>query len=267
MLPFNGWFREEGRSALLLATILLLASACVLECGCAVLRPQSYQSFATKTPVPANSYLVIGFMAGVQAWDAENHTVRTEALRLRSLGLPNVNVETVQNQQWNLALQLIHNALDRNQDGKLDDQERASARLILYGHSLGGAAVVKVARKLQEQGVPVLLTIQIDSFGSNDRVIPSNVARAANFYQREGPIVRGLPEIVAEDPKRTTVLGNFKYDYTDTRVDESEIPWIKRVAEGGHGKMEYDPDVWARVEALIVQEIQPGAGSQPTGGR
>jgi len=35
-------------------------------------------------------------MGGVEAWDADKHTVRKLALKLRSLDLPNVDVETVE---------------------------------------------------------------------------------------------------------------------------------------------------------------------------
>ena len=58
--------------------------------------------------------------------------------------------------------------------------------MILYGHSLGGGSVVMLAGELKEIGVPVLLTIQVDSVGRKDRIIPSNVARAINFYQHDG---------------------------------------------------------------------------------
>jgi pimeloyl-ACP methyl ester carboxylesterase len=167
--------------------------------GCAIIHPQGYRAFVTQTPAPVNSYLVIGFMGGVEAWNADKHTVRKLALKLRSLDLPNVYVETVENGRETLALQLIQNALDRNRDGKSDDEERASARVILYGHSLGGGSVVKLGSELKEIGVPVLLTIQVDSVGRKDRVIPSNVARAINFYQHDGPFICGRSEIVAED--------------------------------------------------------------------
>ncbi len=73
--------------------------------------------------------------------------------------------------------------------------------------------MVKLARQLKQMGVPVLLTVQVDSLGKDDQVIPSNVARAANFYQQNALLIRGRPNIRAEDPQRTTILGNFKYDY------------------------------------------------------
>src|ERR1700674_1533240 len=131
-------WEENGmrlKIAWLIFSLMLLLSAVLLVGGCAIIRPQGYRSFVTQTPAPANSYLVIGFMGGVEAWDADKHMVRKLALKLRSLDLPNVYVETVENRQGTLALQLIQNALDRNRDAKLDEEERGSARVILYGHS------------------------------------------------------------------------------------------------------------------------------------
>jgi hypothetical protein len=126
------------KTILLIFPLMSLPLAGLLAGGCAVIRPQGYRSFVTQTPTPGNSYLVIGFMGGVEAWDADKHTVRKLGLKLRSLDLPNVYVETIENRRVTLALQLIQNALDRNRDGELDEEERASARVILYGHSLGG---------------------------------------------------------------------------------------------------------------------------------
>ena len=235
---------------------LSLLLAILLAGGCAIIHPQGYRSFLTQTPAPDNSYLVIGFMGGVEAWDADKHTVRKLGLKLRALDLPNVYVETVENRQEKLALRLIQNAFDRNRNGKLDEEERASARVILYGHSLGGGSVVKLASELKEIGVPVLLTVQVDSVGRNDRVIPSNVARAINFYQHDGPFIRGRSEIVAEDSRKTTILGNYKYDYKNKKVDDSELFWLARILEGAHAKLEFDPGVWAKVGQLIVHEIE-----------
>src|SRR6266480_6745916 len=150
------------KTVCLISSLVLLPSAVLLAGGCAIIHPQGYRSFVTQTPAPDNSYLVVGFMGGVEAWDADKHTVRKLGLKLRELDLPNVYVETVENRQEKLALRLIQNALDRNRDGKLDEEERASARVILYGHSLGGGSVVKLASELKVIGVPVLLTIPVD---------------------------------------------------------------------------------------------------------
>ena len=126
---------------------------------------------------------------------------------------PSLHVETVENRKRGLAIELIKKALDRNGNGRLEAEERASARLILYGQSFGGAAVVKLARQLDKLGVPVLLTVQIDSVGRGDARIPPNVARAASLFQRNGLLISGEAPIVAEDPLKTTILGNFEFDY------------------------------------------------------
>ena len=49
--------------------------------------------------------------------------------------------------------------------------------------------VRRVLRELEKDGVPVLLTVQVDSVEQrhqNDEVIPANVAKAMNFYQLNG---------------------------------------------------------------------------------
>ncbi len=185
------------------------------------------------------------------------------ALKLRSMQLPGVHVETVENTRRGTALKLIRSAFDHNQDGVLDEQERASVRLILYGQSFGGAAVVKLARQLQKTDLPVLLTVQIDSVGWGDAVIPSNVASAANLYQRDGLFIRGEPQVRAEDPAKTKILGNFTFSYRDRNIDLSKVPWHKKIFRTAHAKMELDAEVWAKVEEIILTALGQQAQSYP----
>lgn len=223
---------------------------------------QHLQDFGTKTPLAPGEYLILGFMGGRDHWDDDRRSVRRLALRLRSLHLPGVHLETVENTKRATALMLIRRAFDRNEDGRLDEQERASVRLILYGQSFGGAAVVKLARQLQKIDVPVLLTVQIDSVGWGEALIPSNVVGAANLYQRDGLFIRGEPEIRAEDPKKTKILGNFRFSYRGKDIDLSKIPWHKKIFRTAHAKMELDPNVWVKVEKIIVSAIEAEAGEQ-----
>jgi hypothetical protein len=104
--------------------------------------------------------------------------------------------------------------------------------------------------------VPVLLTVQVDSVGRNDGLIPANVARAANLFQRNGRLIRGEPEICAEDPARTMIIGNFEFDYRDRKIDLSEVSWLKKLFRTAHTRMDFDPAVWAKVEELIAGEIE-----------
>ena len=236
--------------------LLLKASVlCLILSSGGVAHGQRYQDFTTPTPLKEGDVLVVGFMGGRESWDNHKRGVRKLALKLRAANLPGVHVETVENKKRRLAVELIRNAFDRDRDSRLDARERASARVIVYGQSFGGAAVVKLARQLKEVGVPLLLTVQVDSVGRGDKVIPSNVARAANLFQRDGLLIKGEREIRAEDPAKTTIIGNFKFDYGGKEVDLSEVSWLKRLFQAAHTKMDHDPEVWMLVEKLILDVI------------
>ena len=132
---------------------------CLMLSSCGIAHGQRYQDFTTPTPLKEGDVLIVGFMGGRESWDNGRRGVRKLALKLRAMNLPGVHVETVENKKRRLALELIRNAFDRDRDGRLDERERPAARLVVYGQSFGGAAVVKLARQLKELGVPVLLTV------------------------------------------------------------------------------------------------------------
>jgi hypothetical protein len=216
---------------------------------------QRWEHFTVRTPLAPEDTLIIGFHGGRDAWDNEKVGVGQMASRLRELKLPSTHVQTVENTRRELALRFVRAAFDRNQDGVLDDTERRSARIILYGESFGGAAVVKFARQLQQLDLPVLLTVQVDSVGRSDEVIPSNVLAAANLYQRNGRFIRGPQQIRPQDPARTRILGNSRYEYLNSNIDISDLPWHKTFLRRDHARMDRDPRVWARVEELIVNAV------------
>ena len=241
------------RNTLLMFSFFALLKA--LLTGCLFSRGQRYEDFETRTPLAEKHFLVLGFMGGRDSWKAKNH-LQGLAMKFRSMRHPLLHVETVENRKREFAIELIKKALDRDGNGLLQAKERASARVILYGQSFGGAAVVKLARQLNELQVPVLLTVQIDSVGRGDGRIPPNVTRAASLFQRNGILISGEAPIVAEDPLRTTILGNFEFDYRQKEIDISEVPWYKKVFREAHTKMEHDPEVWEKVEDLILTEIR-----------
>jgi len=234
----------------LLVVLLALSGA-----GCALFYGQKYETFTTATPLATDEYLVLGFLGGLEPWNSADQGVRKLALELRARNLPGVHIETLEDHRRPLALQLIRNAFDRDRNGALDPNERRSTRLILYGMSFGGAAVVKLASQLKAIDIPVLLTVQVDSVGRGDGLIPSNVTEAANLYQTEGTIIRGERTIRAEDPSKTRIVGNFLFTYRNRKVDLSEIPWYKIIFRRAHAKMNADPEVWNKVRELIVDAI------------
>jgi hypothetical protein len=227
--------------------IVLLAALLTGVPSAADSRSQTFEDFTIPMPLSAGEFLIIGFVGGWERWDNETRCVRRLALRLRDLRLPGVHVETVENHKRHLAMQLVERAFPSG---------AADARLVLYGQSMGGAAVVLFARELHARGIPVKFAAVIDSFGRNDRFIPPNVAAAVNFFQRDGWPVRGEKEIRAEDPGRTRILGNFQYSYKRADVDISYEPPSRRRFSRAHAQMEYDPVVWARVERLLVEAVR-----------
>ncbi|MCI0415421.1 hypothetical protein L0222_21830 [bacterium] len=214
---------------------------------------QRYHHFETRTPLAEGDALVLGFLGGRQSWNNSREGVRRLALELRAMNQPGLHVETVENVRRDLALQLVQNALDSDRNGTLTGNEKESARLILYGQSFGGAAVVKFANQLHQLKIPVLLTIQIDSVGRHDDVLPENVRAAANLFQRNGILIRGESEIRAQNPVKTRIIGNFEFDYSNKQIDLSSVDWYKKIFRNSHTKMNQDPEVWEKVKELIVK--------------
>ena len=233
---------------------MLAVRIAVLCLAPAVASGQVFSDLSTPLPLPKGSTLVIGFLGGWDRWDDPNRGVRRLAFRLREED-PGVFAEAMSNHRQKLALELIGKAFDWNHNGRLDAEERAQAHIILYGQSLGGGAVVKVARQLQTLDIPVLLTVQVDSVSRHDDVIPANVAAAANLFQRDGPPIMGRRRVRAADPSRTRILGNLQYHYRSKKIDMSSASWKRKTLEGAHAKMELDPEVWARVEGFIQGAI------------
>ena len=98
--------------------------------------------------------------------------------------------------------------------------------------------------------------------GREDYTIPPNTRMAANLYQRDShwPIV-GTPEILVADPEKTQILGNWRYHYeyrfwNGKKIErpdhESGLRWRWM---GGHLRMEYDPEVWAKVCQLVSEAL------------
>ena len=133
--------------------------------------------------------IVVGFVGGFVHHDDLRHSEVQLARKLQASHPESLRVAMFQNWHRKAAHQTILQWLDTGQDGHLTDEEKRGAHIILFGHSWGGAAVISLARELQREKIPVLLTIQVDSIakpGHDDRVVPANVAYAVNFYQMRG---------------------------------------------------------------------------------
>jgi hypothetical protein len=213
---------------------------------------------APPAPATRSSAIVVGFVGGFVRHNDEAHREVQLADELRHDYRSGVDVEVFANHAAQAHSRIL-SLLDADSNGKLSGVEKSRARIVLYGHSWGASEVVATARELAKDGIPVLLTIQVDSVrkpGENDSLIPANVAEAINFFQVDG-LLHGRRQISASDPGRTHILGNFQSSYKTKKVDTDSYPWYARLFMGPHIQIEADPVVWDRVALLIRSTLGP----------
>jgi hypothetical protein len=119
--------------------------------------------------------------------------------------------------------------------GVLTGQELENApRVILLGHSMGGWAMLAVARELRSRDIPVELTIQVDSVGITDHTIPRNVKSAAIFHANDALMFLTTKHVRREDPQHTKLVAD------------------ELVPGAGHISVTRDP----RIRELVMETVQ-----------
>jgi hypothetical protein len=210
-------------------------------------------------PPPKGSYILIGFAGGFVRHDSPLHGPVQLAQKMQPDLPKDASIQIFENRHRKSAYNAILHRLDTNHDGALSAAEKAQARIILFGHSWGASAVVMLARELNRAGIPVLLTVQVDSIAKpweSDGVIPQNVAEAANFYQPHG-LLHGRAQITAADDSKTEILGNYRFDYQKAPVPCQGGSWFFRTFAPSHMQSQCDPSLWSQVETLIRQQMAP----------
>jgi hypothetical protein len=204
------------------------------------------------------SDIVIGFVGGFVRHNNPHHGPVKLAQSIKRVLPHDAYVQVFENRHRKAAYATIIRLLDRDHDGVLSSDEKSQARIVLFGHSWGASAVVLLARELNRAGIPVLLTVQVDSvrkLWQKDGVIPANVAAAVNFYQPYG-IIHGRSEISAADPAKTQILGNYLFDYREHPVVCHGLSWFDRTITPSHMESECDPRLWSQVEQLVLESIE-----------
>jgi len=215
-------------------------------------------SVASHPAAVTPSYIVVGFAGGFVRHDNLHHGPVQLARRIQGELPAGATVQVFENRHRRAAYQSIVRMLDSNHDGVLSAAEKAQARIILFGHSWGASAVVMLSRELDRAGIPVVLTVQVDSIRKpwqSDGVIPDNVAEAANFYQPHG-LLHGRPEIRADDDSKTQILGNFRFDYQKNPVKCEGSSWFDRTFTPSHMQSQCDPRLWTQVEQLVRERVE-----------
>jgi len=221
------------------------------------------------SPGPASPMIIlVGFVGGFVRSNDDRHPEVQIVQRLSEEDGPKLHAMVFENRHRAKAREKILRWLGTDGDGHLSAQERQDARIILFGHSWGGSAAIKLARDLDRRGIPVLLTIQVDSVNKgwgDDCVIPDNVGQAVNFYQTRGP-VHGCRAIRAADPHRTRILGNYRFEYSAQPARCHSYPWFDRHFFKTHNAMGCDPVVWAQVEDEIRERLRSSTDFQEVQG-
>lgn len=231
-----------------LATFVASAPLLTAADGAVVSRPPT-------TP----SYILIGFAGGFVRHDDPHHGPVKLAQSIRPDLPKNASIQVFENRHRKTAYKTILRLLDGNHDGVLSGAEKSQAHIILFGHSWGASAVVLLARELDRVGIPVLLTVQVDSVAKpwqQDKIIPDNVAEAVNFYQPHG-LVHGRAQIEAADEAKTQILGNYRFDYQKEPVKCEGGSWFQRTFSPNHLQSQCDPRLWAQVENLVRHSMEP----------
>jgi hypothetical protein len=235
-------------------SLIFVCAALVVVGQDGLTHPLTLPANAAKPPV-----IVVGFVGGFVAHDNMVHSGVQLAAHLHATHPSGVFVKVFENRRREKAHREILKILDADHDGTLSDEEKKKAQIIIYGMSWGGSETVSLAKELDRDHIPVLLTIQVDSVAKirqNDQIIPANVGEAVNFYQSDG-LLRGQPKIRAADEKHTKILGNYRFDYKSKNIKCDKYPWFLRVFAKYHTKIECDTEVWSQVESLISAKLPP----------
>ena len=205
----------------------------------------------------AQRLIVIGFLGGFAKNGDTKHPEVWFGAYLREHYSSAIEVSVISNHQWRRAKSDVLQLLDADHDGVLTAAERGQAKIIVFGHSWGASEASAFARDLEQLGIPVLLTIQIDIVskpGQNPILIPPNVEAAINFFHSEGPL-HGRTQVVAEAPGRTEIIGNFHMTYEGHRVDCRNYPWFARTFNKPHHEIENDARVWNQIAQVIDSRL------------
>jgi len=199
--------------------------------------------------------MVVGFLGGFVPHNEPHHPEVQLIRDLRQEYPKDVYFGLFENRKVSEAYKTILNQLGG--DGTPSEDKKHRARIVLFGHSWGASAVVALSRKLERAGIPVTLTIQIDSVAKpfqNDWLIPPNVSQAVNFYQTHG-LVHGRRKIIPADPVRTTILGNFLWEDKGQTAECPGFSWRRRLLSKGHIDIECDRKVWGQIETLLRRHL------------
>jgi hypothetical protein len=158
--------------------------------------------------VPSCTIIYAGFVGAMETSGHKSSGVVQLRNILRGPGYSDVCAESFLPVAWKSCRDWILSRFSRRRVPLTEAENTESPHIILVGHSTGGWAMIKVARELRDKGIPVELTVQLDSVGFTDRTVPNNVKYSAIFHARDMLMFLTTKNIRLEDPLHTKLIAN-----------------------------------------------------------
>jgi len=156
--------------------------------------------------------LYAGIVGGLETPNNKRSGVVQMRDRLKGPTYTDVCARTFSPYHWTAGRNWILSHFPEHPGPMSDIELKQAPKVIVVGHSLGGWAALSVARSLDSEGIPVELTIQVDSVGITDHTVPKNVREAAVFHARDILMFLTTKKIKAADASQTRLVANIRVE-------------------------------------------------------
>jgi hypothetical protein len=258
----TGNWRLIHKSRLTLSQGIFFRTACtaaLLCCLCARLcPPAAYGQDALLSAVPTANVIspaerdascriiYLGFVGALEPSQNKHSGVVQIGETLRGVDYPDVCAKSYSPYVWTDGLDWLLKHFPAHSGALTSKELQHCPKVILVGHSMGGWAMLSVARRLRSRDIPVELTIQVDSVGITDYTVPRNVKSGAIFHARDVLMPLTTKHLRLEDASHTKMLADIT------------------VEGAGHESITRDP----RIRELVMQTIaslRAGFAAPPIG--
>jgi hypothetical protein len=191
-------------------------------------------ALSTKQPVKDCRIIFLGFVGALEPANNKYSGVVQIRKVLQEKKYSDVCARSFSPYAWTDGRDWMLKHFPSNAGVPAPDELQQRPKVIMVGHSMGGWAMMSVARELRNRDIPVELTIQIDSVGITDYTIPRNVKAAAIFHANDVLMFMTTKHLRREDPNYTKVVADV-------------------IVEGaGHESITRDP----RIRELVMQTVE-----------
>ena len=178
--------------------------------------------------------IYLGFVGALEPSQNKHSGVVQIGQTLRGDEYPDVCARSFSPYVWTDGLSWLLKHFPAHSGVLTADELQHCPKVILVGHSMGGWAMISVARDLRDRNIPVELTIQVDSVGITDYTVPRNVKAGAIFHARDVLVFMTTKNLRLEDASHTKILANVT------------------VAHAGHESITRDP----RIRELVMKTVE-----------